>query len=68
VLAGTPVALVVKISADIRNALNDPASEASLALLGADYAASTPGGIGAVIRAEVERWAPVIRAANIGMS
>ncbi|WP_424140838.1 Bug family tripartite tricarboxylate transporter substrate binding protein [Roseomonas chloroacetimidivorans] len=66
--AGTPVALVEKISADIRNALNDPASKARLAPLGADYAASTPAGMGAMIRAEVERWAPVIRAANISMT
>jgi tripartite-type tricarboxylate transporter receptor subunit TctC len=68
VSAGTPAALVEKISADIRNALDDPASKARLVPPGADYAASTPAEMGAMIRAEVERWALVIRAANISMT
>ncbi|MFH5926731.1 Bug family tripartite tricarboxylate transporter substrate binding protein [Roseomonas xinghualingensis] len=66
--AGTPAALVEKISADIGDALNDPASKAKLVPLGADYAASTPAEMGTMMRAEVERWAPVIRAANISMT
>ncbi|MFC7738340.1 Bug family tripartite tricarboxylate transporter substrate binding protein [Roseomonas sp. GCM10028921] len=66
--AGTPVSLVERISADIRDALNDPAAKAKLAPLGADYSASTPAEMGAVIQAEVERWAPVIRDAGITMN
>ena len=63
----TPPALVERISADIRAALADPATQARLAPLGADYAGSTPAEMAAVLRAEVERWEPVIRTAGITM-
>ncbi|WP_207540216.1 Bug family tripartite tricarboxylate transporter substrate binding protein [Sabulicella rubraurantiaca] len=68
VRAGTPPELVARISADIRDALNDPAARAKLEPLGADYAASTPAEMAAVLQAEVTRWEPVIRAAGISMS
>jgi tripartite-type tricarboxylate transporter receptor subunit TctC len=68
VAAGTPPALVARISADIREALAAPASQARLAPLGADYAGSTPEEMAAVIGAEEARWAPVIRAAGISIT
>jgi tripartite-type tricarboxylate transporter receptor subunit TctC len=66
--AGTPAELVARIAADIRDALEDAGSKARLDPLGADYAASTPEEMGALLRAEIERWGPVIREAGVTMT
>jgi tripartite-type tricarboxylate transporter receptor subunit TctC len=65
VAAGTPPALVARISADINAALAEPAVQARLAPLGADFRGTTPEAMGALMRAEAERWGPVIREARI---
>jgi tripartite-type tricarboxylate transporter receptor subunit TctC len=66
VVAGaTPPALVERLSADVAAALADPGVQARLAPLGADYRASSPAAMGALIAEEVARWGPVIRDARI---
>lgn len=65
VAAQTPRELIERISADIREALAASASQAKLAPLGADYAGTTPDETAALLRADVARWEPVIRSANI---
>ena len=58
-------ALVARMSADVAAALADPAVQARLAPLGADYRASSPEAMAALVQEEVERWGPVIRDARI---
>ncbi len=66
--AGTPAPLVAQIAADIAAALADAQVQEKLAPLGADYAASSPAGMAAVIEADAARWAPVIRDAGITLT
>jgi tripartite-type tricarboxylate transporter receptor subunit TctC len=63
--AGTPPALLARISEDIRAALADPVVQAKVAPFGADYAGSTPAAMQALLAAELARWGPVIRGAGI---
>ena len=63
--AATPPALIERISSDVAAALADPASQAKLARFGADFAASSPAAMKAVIDADVERWGAVIRDGGI---
>ncbi|HEX2547359.1 MAG TPA: tripartite tricarboxylate transporter substrate binding protein [Ramlibacter sp.] len=63
--AGTPPAIVQRLNAEITAALNDPAIQASMRNLGVEPAPSRPEAFEAYIRAETQKWAKVIRAANI---
>jgi tripartite-type tricarboxylate transporter receptor subunit TctC len=65
VTARTPEAIVAKINADTRRALSDPAVKARFAQIAVVPAGSTPEALGAVLDAEVKKWAGVIKAANI---
>jgi tripartite-type tricarboxylate transporter receptor subunit TctC len=60
----TPKDLVKKIGADAGAALRDPALKARLGELGIDVVASSPEEFGAFIRAEIGKWAPVVRASG----
>ncbi|WP_248667813.1 Bug family tripartite tricarboxylate transporter substrate binding protein [Roseomonas acroporae] len=66
--AGTPAPLVAQLAADLQAALADPGVLARLAPLGADYRASTPDEMRALMHAEVDLWGPVIRDAGISLS
>jgi tripartite-type tricarboxylate transporter receptor subunit TctC len=59
-----PRALQARISADATAALRDPALKARLGELGIDVVASTPEAFGAFLRAEIEKWAPVVKASG----
>ena len=59
--AGTPVDVVTKLNTEIIKALQDPAVRARLAAQGADVYGSTPAEYGAYIRAEMPRWAKIIK-------
>jgi tripartite-type tricarboxylate transporter receptor subunit TctC len=59
-----PRALKARISADAIAALRDPALKARLGELGIDVVASTPEAFGAFLRAEIEKWAPVVKASG----
>jgi tripartite-type tricarboxylate transporter receptor subunit TctC len=65
---GTPPEIVAKLNAAMVQALADPGLRARLNELGLDVAAreqQTPQGLAAFHRAEVEKWWPIIKAANI---
>ncbi len=65
---GTPKDIVVKLNAATVQALGEPAVRARFAQLGLDVAApeqQTPEGLAAFHRAEIEKWWPVIKSANI---
>lgn len=65
---GTPKAVIEKLNAAVIDALADPAVQARLKELGHEIAPrdqQTPEGLRAVHRADIEKWAPIIKAANI---
>ena len=59
--AGAPSEVVAKLNAEITTALQDAAVRARLAGQGADVYGSTPAEYGAYIRAEMPRWAKIIK-------
>ncbi|QWG20197.1 tripartite tricarboxylate transporter substrate binding protein [Bradyrhizobium sediminis] len=63
--AGMPADLVAKLSQDFVAALNTDAVKARLAKLGASPIGSSPKAFDAKIRADYEKWAPIIKAAGI---
>jgi tripartite-type tricarboxylate transporter receptor subunit TctC len=66
--AGTPKAVVARLNAAVVEALANPAVRARLADLGQDIPPldqQTPAALGALQKAEVEKWWPIIKAANI---
>ena len=63
--AKTPSEIVKKMHDDTVAALAEPAIRDKLDQLGLTPAGSTPEALGALLRREMEKWAPVIKAANI---
>src|SRR5688572_15965036 len=63
--AGTPAAIVDRISREIAGAIQLPDVREVMAREGADPVGSTPQDFAAFYRSEVERYARVIRSANI---
>lgn len=63
--AGTPAPIVARLNAEITAALNDEAIKTSMRNLGVEPAPGTPEAFDAYIRAETQKWARVIKAANI---
>src|SRR4249920_3535397 len=61
----TPAEIVRKASADTVAALAYPATRARLEQLGVVVIGSTPEGLGAHLRSEMDKWGPVIREAGI---
>jgi tripartite-type tricarboxylate transporter receptor subunit TctC len=64
----TPKEIVAKLNAAMVQALSDPKVQARFTDLGLDVAAreqQTPEGLAAFHRAEIEKWWPIIKAANI---
>ena len=65
---GTPREIITRLNGAMVEALADPAVRTRFAELGIDVAAreqQTPAGLAAFYRAEVEKWWPIIKAANI---
>jgi tripartite-type tricarboxylate transporter receptor subunit TctC len=62
---GTPAEAIDKINKEINAGLADPTIKARLADLGGITIAGSPGDFGRLIADETEKWAKVIRAANI---
>jgi len=62
---GTPADVIDKINKEINAALADPTMKARLADLGGIPIAGSPGDFGKLIGDETEKWAKVIRTANI---
>jgi tripartite-type tricarboxylate transporter receptor subunit TctC len=65
VAAKTPAEIVAKLHDDAVAALHHPPVKARYAQLGATVVASTPVELAAHLKAEMERWGPVIKAAGI---
>jgi tripartite-type tricarboxylate transporter receptor subunit TctC len=63
--AGTPQAIVNRLNAEIVAALNDEQIKASMRNLGVEPAPTSPEVFDAYIRSETQKWAKVIRQANI---
>jgi tripartite-type tricarboxylate transporter receptor subunit TctC len=61
----TPAAIVGKLNTEINAALADPKIKARLADLGGTVLVGSPAEFGKLIADETEKWARVIRAANI---
>jgi tripartite-type tricarboxylate transporter receptor subunit TctC len=65
VAARTPADIVAKLHRDAIAALHHPPVKQRYAQLGATVVASTPAELSVHLKAEMERWGPVIRAAGI---
>ena len=63
--AGTPAEVIDKINKEVNAGLADPTMMARLADLGGVTIASSPADFGNLIADETEKWAKVIKAANI---
>ncbi|MPZ45239.1 MAG: tripartite tricarboxylate transporter substrate binding protein [Betaproteobacteria bacterium] len=66
--AGTPAAVVAKLSAETRRILDLPDMRERLLGLGAQPAGSTPEELARFVKAEVAKWAKVIRDANVTLN
>jgi tripartite-type tricarboxylate transporter receptor subunit TctC len=65
---GTPQEIVAKLNASVIAALAEPAARQRLDDLGQEIfpsAQQTPGTLGALHKAEIDKWWPIIKAANI---
>jgi len=61
----TPAAIVERLNKEINAGLADPKIKARLADLGGDALSLSPADFGRLLADETEKWAKVIRAANI---
>jgi tripartite-type tricarboxylate transporter receptor subunit TctC len=62
-----PIGIIDKLNSEINAALADSTMKARFAALGATPLALSPAEFGKLIADETEKWAKVIRAANIKM-
>jgi tripartite-type tricarboxylate transporter receptor subunit TctC len=63
--ARTPPAIIAKFHADVVTVLSDPVIRERLEQLGVAVVGSSPQELGAYLKAEMEKWGPVIKAAGI---
>jgi tripartite-type tricarboxylate transporter receptor subunit TctC len=63
--AGTPKPVIARLNAEINAILKQPDVVQKMNAAGFDLVGGTPEEFGALIRAESEKWAPVIKSANI---
>jgi tripartite-type tricarboxylate transporter receptor subunit TctC len=65
---GTPAPVIARLNAAVVEALADPSVRARLTDLGQEIpsaAEQTPAALAAHLRAELEKWSPIIKDANI---
>jgi tripartite-type tricarboxylate transporter receptor subunit TctC len=63
--AGTPAPIVARLNAEINAALNDDAIKESIRKLGVEPAPGTSESFEAYLRSETQKWARVIKAADV---
>jgi tripartite-type tricarboxylate transporter receptor subunit TctC len=63
--ARTPKPIVDKLATEIHRILKDPANQDRFAAMGLEVIASPPNEFREAIAAEIQRWAKVVKAANI---
>ena len=63
--AGTPKPVIARLNAEINAILKQPDVAQKLSAAGFDLIGGTPEDLGALIRAESDKWAPVIKSAGI---
>jgi tripartite-type tricarboxylate transporter receptor subunit TctC len=66
VRSGTPPAAIARLNKEIAAVLGDPAVVARLRGVGLEAGPSTPEQLGARLKADIAKWAKVIKAAKIG--
>jgi tripartite-type tricarboxylate transporter receptor subunit TctC len=66
--AGTPAPIVAKVHRETQSVLKDPDTRARLAQLGLDPVGNSPAELGATIKADIAKWAKVIKDAGIKAS
>ena len=65
---GTPISVIIKLNAAVVEALADPVLRERLAVMGEEIPPreqQTPEALGALQKAEIEKWWPIIKTANI---
>ena len=62
---GTPPKIVAKISTDVSRIVKTPETRERFAVLGADAEGTTPAGFRSYFRADVEKWAKVVKATKL---
>jgi len=63
--AGTPPQLLAKIQSDIAKAIQHPEVRERLASEGAEFVGDTPEAFTAFVKAEIEKWARVVRTVGL---
>ena len=63
--SGTPKPVIARLNAEINAILKQPDVVAKMNAAGFDLVGGTPEEFGALIKAESDKWAPVIKSANI---
>jgi len=63
--AGTPKPIVDRLHAEVAKILKEPDMQERLAKLGLDPSGITPAELAAFQKAEIDKWAKVVKAANI---
>ncbi len=63
--AGTPAPVIARLNGEIVKALASPDLSAKLEGMGITVVSSTPEELGALLRADIAKWAPVIKARGI---
>lgn len=59
--AGTPAAIIKRLNADLIAALRTPEAQARLRAEGVEPVGSTPAEMGALLKSELARWAPLVK-------
>ena len=63
--AGTPGTIVARLHAETVKALSHPTTKERLATLGAEGVGNTPGQFAAFVKAEIGKWAKVVKEAGL---
>jgi len=63
--AGTPAPVVATLSTELRRAINTPQVRDKLTADGVNVVASTPDEFTAFLKTEIDKWAQIIRTANV---